>query len=434
MARLARGLIIAAPRSGSGKTVVTLGLQRAFAHAGHAVAGAKTGPDYIDPAFHAAASGRASLNLDGFAFTPSALQGLAATAARNVDLVIAEGAMGLFDGLSAGVRSGSTASVAAHLGWPIVLVLDASGSAQSIAAVAHGLASFPGAPSIAGAIVNRVASPRHAAMIRAGFEQIALPLLGMIPTDERMALPARHLGLVQAGETVALDARINGMAAMVREHCDLARIANAAGATADLPLPSLSIRPPGQRIAVARDDAFAFFYPHLLDRWQRSGAEIEWFSPLDDAAPPAGCDACWLPGGYPELHAERISANTKFLGGLAAFAEHYPIHGECGGYMVLGRSLESADGKTHGMAGLLPVETSFVRRKLHLGYRRATWRRDVGFALAGAQTWGHEYHHCSVIGGDTATLADIADAAGEALGVAGHGVGRVTGTFFHAIA
>ncbi len=385
---LARGLIVSAAATGAGKTVVTLGLQRALARDGTVVGGAKCGPDYIDPAFHAVATGRPSVNLDGFAFDRAALRSLAADTARGAGVIVAEGGMGLYDGLTADDRSGTAASVAAILSWPVVLVLDAAGAAQTVAAVAHGLASYPGAPPVAGAIVNRVASRRHAAMAEAGFARIGIPLLGTIPADPRMALPSRHLGLVQARETVDLSDRIDAMADVVAQHCDLPAIRAAAGPTSFAPRPTASIAPPGQRIAVARDDAFAFLYPHLEAAWRRAGAEIVRFSPLADEPPPPACDACWLPGGYPELHAGRLAGAARFLASLRAFAGRRPVHGECGGYMVLGRSLTDADGTPHAMAGLLPVETSFTVRKLHLGYRRARWRRDVPFAARGTESWG----------------------------------------------
>ena len=431
---LSPGLLVSAARSGAGKTVVTAGLQRAFARAGVAVAGAKCGPDYIDPAFHAAATGRPSVNLDGFAFDADALAGLATGAARRAALVIGEGAMGLYDGLSLPDRSGSTASVARALGWPVLLVLDAAGSAQSVAAVAHGLAHLPGAPRIAGAIVNRVASPRHRRMVEAGFAATDVPLLGMIPSDERMALPSRHLGLVQAGETTALDERLDAIAAVVAESCDLDAIRAAAGPTADAARPVATGRPPGQRIALAQDAAFTFLYPHLVEGWRRAGAEILPFSPLADEPPPASCDACWLPGGYPELHAPRLAAGTRFLAGLRRFADRAPVHGECGGYMVLGRTLVDGEGVCHAMAGLLPADFSFARRKLHLGYRRVRWRRPMPFAPQGGEARGHEYHHCTMVPLDSPDLADVADGEGNPLPPAGHGMGRVTGSFFHVIA
>lgn len=434
MQALAKGLVISAARSGAGKTVVTLGLQRALGRTGAVVGGAKCGPDYIDPAFHAVATGRPSTNLDGFAFDRSALLSLAAECARDADVIVAEGGMGLFDGLSVDARSGTAASVASTLGWPVVLVLDAGGAAQSVAAVAHGLASYAGAPPIAGVIVNRVASPRHAAMVAAGFDRIDLCILGAIPNDPRLSLPSRHLGLVQAGEALDLSARIDAMADVIAEHCDLPAILAAAGPTRNAPAARGSIRPPGQRIAIARDEAFAFFYPHLAASWRRAGAQLSWFSPLADEPPPPDCDACWLSGGYPELHAGRIAGNARFIAGLRAFAETRPVHGECGGYMVLGQTLTDAEGVVHAMAGLLPVETSFAVRQLSLGYRRARWRRAMPFANAGDAAWGHEYHHATITGGTDATLADMTDGTGNPLPVAGHGVGHVTGGFFHVIA
>ena len=414
--------------------MVTLGLQRALVRRGLRVAGAKHGPDYIDPAFHRVATGHPSLNIDGFAFDAAQLARLAAMAAEDRDIVVAEGAMGLYDGLAGGARSGSSGAVATTLDWPVVLVLDASGSAQSVAAVAHGLATFPGAPDIAGVIVNRVASDRHRAMIEAGFARIALPILGMIPRDDRLALPSRHLGLVQSGEVADVDTRIGAMADVITGHCDLPAIIAAARPAPPAALPLATIRPPGQRIAVARDEAFAFFYPHLADGWRRAGAELAWFSPLANEPPPSGCDACWLPGGYPELHAGRLAANARFLSGLRAFAEGRPVHGECGGYMVLGRSLTDAAGTVHAMAALLSVETSFAVRKLHLGYRRARWRDDMPFAAKGEKSWGHEYHHATLLPGTEAALADMTDGTGRSLPAAGHRAGNVTGTFFHLIA
>lgn len=431
---LGRGLIIGAPASGAGKTMVTIGLQRAFADRGLVVQGAKCGPDYIDPAFHEAATGRPSINLDGFAMAPAMLGGLAAQAATTVQLVIAEGAMGLYDGARTQGRSGASADVARLLGWPMLLVVDARGAAQTVAALAHGCATFPGAPAIAGVIANRVASPRHRRMIEDGFARIGLPLLGAISTDEGLAMPSRHLGLVQAGETDELEARIAAIAARVGAQCDLDAIHAAASATADLPALQPAIRPAGQRIAIARDAAFSFFYPHIAHWWRSAGAELHFFSPLADEPPPADCDACWLPGGYPELHAGRIAANHRFLTGLHRFAQRHPVHGECGGYMVLGRTLEDGNGVMHNMAGLLPLDSSFARRRMTLGYRRARLRQGSSFASAGQELLGHEFHYASITASDGEALADMADAEGQPLAPAGHRAGHVTGGFFHLIA
>jgi len=338
--------------------------------------------------------------------------------------------MGVFDGVAGG--GGATADVAVALDWPILLVVEASGAAQTIAALAHGIANFPGAPRVIGAIVNRVASDRHGRMIAAGFARIGIPLLGLVPTDERLALPSRHLGLVQAREMGAAGGRIDAIADVVAACCDLEAIRAGMAPIDDAPLSASSLRPPGQRIAVACDDAFSFLYPHLLDDWRRAGAEIAFFSPLADEALPSGTDACWLPGGYPELHAGRLAANARFLDALRRF--ECPIHGECGGYMVLGDAIEDADGVTHAMAGLLPIETSFARRKLHLGYRKATWRGAMPFAEPGTTSIGHEFHYASVTRDDGEPLADMTDGEGNLLEPAGSRNGRVTGTFFHLIA
>lgn len=431
-APLAPGLLVAAPRSGVGKTLIAIGLQRAFIHAGLTVRAAKAGPDYIDPGFHALATGRPSINLDGFAMAPAMVRGLASGIARDADLVICEGAMGLYDGTS----SASTAAEVARLTrWPVLLVIDAEGAGQTAAAVAHGLASCPGAPPVAGAIVNRVASDRHAAMIAEGFAAIDVPLLGMVRRDAALTLPSRHLGLVQAREDVDIDTRIDSIAAVIARDCDLPAIRAAALATqAATPLPP-TIRPPGQRIALAADDAFAFFYPHLAQWWREAGAEIVPFSPLADHAPRADCDACWLPGGYPELHAATIAGNGRFMAELREFAKRAPVHGECGGYMVLGRSIEDSDGIRYPMAGLLPVDTSFARRKLSLGYRKARLLAPASFAPATESLWGHEYHYATIVSPDEGEpFAHLSDAYGKDLGPAGHRAGKVSGSFFHLIA
>lgn len=431
-APLAPGLLIAAPRSGVGKTLVATGLQRAFVRAGLSVVAAKCGPDYIDPGFHAAATGRPSINLDGFAMEPAMLRGLAARQAVGADLIIAEAAMGLFDGAGA---ASTAAEVARLIGWPVLLVVDAEGAGQSVAAVAHGIASFPGARPVAGVIVNRVASDRHAAMIAEGFGALDLPLLGMIRRDPALTIGSRHLGLLQAREDEALDDRLDAVAAIVARDCDLGAIRAAVRQTCAAQPVAPSIRPPGQRIALASDDAFAFFYPHLAHWWREAGSEIRTFSPLADEAPPANCDTCWLPGGYPELHAGKLAGNTRFMAGLRAFAACAPVHGECGGYMLLGRSIEDADGAVHPMAGLLPVETSFARRKLSLGYRRAELIEAARFAPAGTPLWGHEYHYATVTSApEGEAFARLSDAAGRDLGPAGHRAGQVTGSFFHLIA
>jgi cobyrinic acid a,c-diamide synthase len=439
MVTLAPGLLVAAPRSGSGKTTVTLGLQRALARRGLAVRGAKCGPDYIDPAFHAAATGHPSLNLDSFAMNPALLGALVAGSAAGADLVVAEGSMGLFDGIRGKPgRTGASADVAALAGWPVLLVLDVSGHAQSAAAVALGCASFDPRIRIGGVVLNRVASERHRRLVEDGMTRVGLPVLGALARDAALTLPERHLGLVQAAETAGLDAHLDRLADAVEAGLDLDAIVALARPTAPAPACAAgAIPPPGRRVALARDEAFSFVYPHVLAGWRAAGAEVAPFSPLADEAPPGDCDACWLPGGYPELHAGRIAAAGRFLDGLRAFAAERPVHGECGGYMVLGRSLEDADGVVHPMAGLLPVETSYAKGRMHLGYRVARLLHDGPLGPAGATLVGHEFHYASVTAGDPSpdeAFAQAADAEGRALGPTGHRLRLVTGSFFHAVA
>ena len=433
----ARGLIVAAPRSGAGKTTVTLGLLAALKRRGLAVQAAKAGPDYIDPAFHQAATGRKSVNLDSWAMRPSLLDALVVEAASRADMLVIEGVMGLFDGIDAAAgRTGSTADLAARFVLPVLLVIDVSGQSQSAAALLRGFVTHDPEVKIGGVVLNRVGSERHRKFVADAIAASGIPVLGSVPRDEMIALPERHLGLVQAGEHGDLAERLDRLAAIAETHLDLDRIlrlavpphlAEAKQATA--------LPPPGSRIALAQDAAFTFVYPHVLDGWRRAGAEIVAFSPLADEPPPKDCDSCWLPGGYPELHAGRLAGAHKFRDGLACFAATRPVHGECGGYMVLGEVLEDADGISHPMAGLLGHATSFARRKLHLGYREATLLADSPIGRAGSRLRGHEFHYAALVATcNDEPLVELADGQGQRLGTSGSWRGHVTGTFFHAIA
>ncbi len=434
----ARSLIIAAPRSGSGKTTLTLAMLAAFRRRGVNVRAAKSGPDYIDPAFHAAATGAPSLNLDSWAMSPSQLGDMAAIALRDGELLIVETAMGLFDGVAAKPgRTGAGADLAATLGLPVLLVLDVSGQSQTAAAVARGFMSHAPGVEIAGVILNRLGSERHYSGIAKAMNAIGLPVLGSVPRDERWTVPERHLGLIQAEEHPDLLDRLECLADLAEAHLDLDGIECLARAPAALVLGSgePALRAPGQRIALARDAAFSFVYPHHLQSWRRAGAELRFFSPLADEPPPEDCDVCWLPGGYPELHAGVLATARRFKTGLHRFAQTRPVHGECGGYMVLGEGLEDASGVRHGMAGLLSHSTSFTRRKMNLGYRCARLLATAPIGASGTVVRGHEFHYASLIDpGRDKPLVNLRDALGRDLGEAGGRRGQVTGTFFHAIA
>jgi cobyrinic acid a,c-diamide synthase len=370
---------------------------------------------------------------------------LLAQAAGNAELIVIEGVMGLFDGVAGPPgRGGTTADLAARFGLPVLLVLDVTGQSQSAAAVLRGFAAHDPAVRIAGVILNRVGSERHRALVSDAIAALrtptAIPILGAIPRDAALTLPERHLGLVQAGEHNDISGWLDRLAALAERHIDLDGVMATAAllppptsGAASGPMPAL--QPPGQRIGLALDQAFSFVYPHILDGWRRAGAEIVTFSPLADEPPPSDCDACWLPGGYPELHAGTLAAASRFRVGLAHFAQTWPVHGECGGYMVLGQWLTDANGQRHPMTGLMGHATSFAQRKLHLGYREARLRLDSPLGCAGSAVRGHEFHYATLISsGDDAPLADLTDGQGRALGPAGGRRGRVTGTFFHAIA
>lgn len=425
-----QGLIISAPRSGTGKTTVMLGLLRCLQEDGIDIRPFKCGPDYIDPAFHQAACGQLSANLDSWAM-PLGLQGH--LIAHDQGFALAEGSMGLFDGVAyqGASGNGATADIAGLTGWPVVLVLDVSGHAQTAAALALGLASYQPDLNVAGVILNRVASPRHERLCRLGFEKIGLPVLGALPRRQDLVLPERHLGLVQAQEHPDLETALQSYAEFMRAHVDLPALIAAARGGRQI-ADHHRITPPAQRIALAQDAAFSFIYPHLLQGWQQAGAEVLTFSPLANEAPP-DADFCWLPGGYPELHAPTIAQADVFLQGLRDFARTRPVHGECGGYMVLGETLVDADGHAHQMAGLLGLVTSYQNRKMNLGYRLATLHNSIGAYPAGTKLRGHEFHYSTILAQPDQPLASVRDAEGVELPTTGSKRDLVSGAFFHMI-
>lgn len=424
------GLIIAAPASGAGKTTVTLALLRLLARQGMNVRGAKSGPDYIDPKFHEAACGQPCLNLDAWAMSPDRLQNLAS----GEGTLVIEGAMGLFDGAPPEGK-GAVADLARLFQLPVVLVVDAGRMAGSVAPLVAGFARFDAAVTIAGVILNNVGSDRHEAMLRRALAPLGLPVLAALRRNATLAMPSRHLGLVQAGERADLDQFLDRAADALAESLDQETLQ-----TLLRPIPRKSqarrIPPPAQRIAVARDKAYAFCYPHLLADWRAEGAEIAFFSPLADDAVPA-CDFLYLPGGYPELHAGRLAANSTFMASLRKAAETTEIYGECGGYMTLGDVLIDADGTAHQMAGLLRLETSFAKRKLHLGYRDLTPLTGPFTGPFTAPLKAHEFHYATTLSAKGQPLFAARDAEGNALPDMGlsqhHGQAHTYGSFAHLI-
>jgi cobyrinic acid a,c-diamide synthase len=434
------GLMISAPASGTGKTTLMLGLLAAFRAQGVNVQPFKSGPDYIDPAFHTAASGRASFNVDSWSMDLNSINGLVGNA-EGADLILAEGSMGLFDGVAipGACGNGASADISALMGWPVVLVLDVSGAAQSVAATALGFKMMRPDVELAGVVLNRVASPRHEALVRVGMEAAGITVLGSLPRRKEIEMPERHLGLVQAGEQENLPQILAEAAAFITENVDIDALRAAAqGKMQSAPAPA-KITPPGNRIALAQDDAFAFVYPHLLAGWRVAGAEVLPFSPLADEAPDPSADVCWLPGGYPELHAGKLAAADTFRSGIQKFAETKLVHGECGGYMAMGAGLVDKDSARHQMTGLLRVETSFEKRKFHLGYRKASLKAAIPGHGAQTKLRGHEFHYATILSEPDAPLADVTDSNDLAVPETGsvrhfEGGGCATGTFFHMIA
>lgn len=415
-----KGLILTAPNSGGGKTTLTLALLRALKTRGIDIRSGKSGPDYIDPRFHEAASGTECVNLDAWAMSPTRINGLAA---GDIPILI-EGAMGLFDGAPP-MGKGATADLARILGLPCVLICDVSKQSQSVAAVVEGFSRHSADVKIAGVILNKVGSPRHETMLRRALEPVGLPVLGAVYRDAKLETPSRHLGLVQATERDDLEDFLTYSANIAESSINIDYLMSLFEHQKNTQDTTNILPPPAQRIAIASDQAFAFTYPHLLSAWRRAGAELSFFSPLADQAPQAA-DLVILPGGYPELHAGKLALNHAFLSGLRKAKS---VYGECGGYMTMGEGLIDAKGNRHEMLGLLPLETSFAKRKLHLGYRNLA---PQGGAW-GMPLNGHEFHYATTLKAVGDPLFIASDAEDTALPPMGLINGPYWGSFAHVI-
>jgi len=440
------GVLISALSSTSGKTLITMGLIAALRQKNYAVISAKAGPDYIDPAFHSALSGTICVNLDPFAMSSDVLHNLvkqqsaaipsnqqANQQANQKSCFLIEGVMGLFDG-GAGRSSYDLAKI---LGINVILVLDLTGCSDTAAYIAAGLKDYMGEVGLAGVILNQAGSMRHADQVANQCAALGIPVLGKILRDERLAMPARHLGLVQASEQTKSPKWAKFLAYLtdiISTSCDLEKIAAMASIcqnNSKFSKHPILIDPPGQRISIASDAAFSFAYPHILSGWRQKGAEITLFSPLADETPAPHSDFIFLPGGYPELHLPTLHKASHFLTALRNAADkNTPIYGECGGYMVLGQNIINAKGQSFKMAGLLNLETSFANRCLHLGYRHI---KAEGKYLNG-HFRGHEFHYSSAIYEIGQSLFEVCDGSGSELGSAGLIDGSVFGSYMHLIA
>jgi cobyrinic acid a,c-diamide synthase len=401
-------LIIAGARSGVGKTTLTAGLIAALARRGLTVQPFKAGPDYIDPTYHTLAANRPCRNLDTWLVPPDRVQALFAHAAAQVDLAVVEGVMGLYDGFSYEDETGSTAQVAKLLEAPVVLVLDAGKMARSAGAMALGYQQFDPDLLLAGFIVNQVGSEAHGRGVAIAIEQATgLPVFGWLPRDSALEIPERHLGLVPTAEPGRWQTFIDTAAEQVERYLDLARLLAVAQQAPRLAVPDLSkilgidqptgisaSHPKRPVIAVARDEAFNFTYEDNLDLLRAAGARLLFFSPLRDVDLPPAASRIILSGGFPEMYAAQLSANTAMRQALRqAHQQGIPIYAECGGLMYLTEAITDLAGQEHPMVGLLPGRSVMTKGRLTLGYRLAQAASDSWLMAAGETVRGHEFHY-----------------------------------------
>lgn len=391
-----KGFLIAGPASGVGKTTTSLALCAALRARGLTVQAFKCGPDFLDTGHLSAVTGRPARNLDGWMLDEAAIGKVFAHATTDADIAIVEGMMGLFDGISGQGDRGSTAEIAEWLSLPVILVLDASKSARSIAAVLRGFEVFDPALRFTGVVLNGVAGESHYRMLGDAIRSTSpTPLLGWLPRDDSVRIPERHLGLRTAQEEPEWDQKTEAFAALAEKQLALDELLRS---TPDLPAelyreqrPAISAR---VSIGVAQDRAFCFYYQDNLDLLERAGAKIVPFSPLRDAHLPKGIDALYLGGGYPEIHAPQLSANTSLAAEIRAFAqEGRPIYAECGGMMYLSEQLRRGDGQVFPMTGVLPVEIEMTNRLVRFGYVEVELMRDCLLGTKGTALRGHSFHY-----------------------------------------
>ncbi|WP_459723241.1 cobyrinate a,c-diamide synthase [Actinophytocola sp. KF-1] len=384
-------IVIAAPSSGSGKTVVATGLMAALRRAGHRVAPFKVGPDYIDPGYHTLAAGRPGRNLDPVLVGESLVGALFAHGSAGADIAVVEGVMGLFDGKVGADGFGSTAHVAELLGAPVVLVVDTRGHSSSIAALLHGFRTWRPGVRLAGVVLNQVGSDRHEAVLRDACEDVGLAVLGVLRRNAAVDVPSRHLGLVTAAEHGPAAVRaVDAIADLVACGVDLSSIVHLAQSGAGFPPWEPDIEPvPGRPVvAVAGGPAFTFGYAEHVELLRIAGAEVAVVDPLRDADLPDGTAGLVLPGGFPEQYAAELSANRALRQAVAAAA--LPVHAECAGMLYLTRSLDG-----HPMCGVLPADATMTSR-LTLGYRDVVAPHDSVLHPAGTRLTGHEFHRTTV--------------------------------------
>lgn len=459
-----RTIVIAGTHSGCGKTTASLALMAAFTRRGFTVQAFKAGPDFIDPGHHEAVTGRPSHNLDGWMMGETGVREVFGRYAADADVAVVEGVMGLFDGFSGTDDDGSTAQLAKWLGAPVILVADARSMARSAAALVKGFAEFDPHLNMAGVLFNRVGSGRHKELLEEAMLDLPrVKTLGFLARDESLALPSRHLGLVTADDHALGQDQTARLARWMEDGANVGRLLSLApdlnpappgdpgtldfdspdiglNIDPDLDAPSIATRhispeTPVVRIGLARDAAFCFYYHENLRLLAAAGAELVRFSPLADAALPPNLDGLYLGGGYPELHAARLSANTGLLADLRSFcASGRPVYAECGGFMTLMQSITDAQGRRHPMAGVFPMNAAMGERFQALGYREAVTTAGSSFGPAWTLLRGHEFHYSSLTdaGEGTQAIYKVRDRKGWTDLREGFKVHNTLGTYIHA--
>ena len=398
--------LLAAPRSGSGKTTMTCALLMALKRRGCAPCAFKSGPDYIDPMFHRAVLGVESRNLDLFFSAPDTVRTLYAKGAAGHGAAVCEGAMGFYDGLGGVSDRASAWHLADTLGLPVLLVVEPKGQSLTLAAELNGLVNFRTPSHIAGILLNNCTARMHALLAPMLEKETGLPVLGFLPKLPEAVIGSRHLGLYTAAEVENLQQKLALLADAAEEHIDWPRLL----ALCEKEPPALPVQPetpPARvRIAVAQDEAFCFIYAETLEAFRDAGAEVVFFSPLRDTALPENIGGLYLPGGYPELHARELSKNTSLLREIKQKIESgLPTAAECGGFLYLGQSLTDAEGQSWPMAGVLPGEAKDAGRLVRFGYAALSADSDSLLFRAGESFPIHEFHHWDSTANGTALAA-----------------------------
>ena len=429
-----KGLVIAGVHSGCGKTTITLGLMAALRRRGLKIAPFKVGPDFIDPGHHTSVTGRQSRNLDGWMLSRDCNLEIFQRNTVQSDVAVVEGVMGLFDGYDGKTEAGSTAQMAKWLGLPVFLVVDARSMARSAAALVQGFENFDPDLNFAGVLFNKVGSPTHLQYLEEALDgKVKMPCLGGVLRNRDIAIPERHLGLVTS-EDHGLSIKIqDALADLVEQNVNLDALLDfLPDIIKPIPLAAVPVEPPKVRIAVARDKAFCFYYPENLEMLEASGAEIVEFAPLEGASLPDNVDGLYLGGGYPELHAETLSANSGLMGQIyEKCGEGMPMYAECGGFMYLCKTLEDLEGKAFSMAGCFDFTCRMSSRLRALGYREIILNRDTVLGGVGVFARGHEFHYSQLDSHEQQTVYEARDRSGSTRIVQGFQVNRCLGSYLH---